>query len=339
MEKIDFVLTWVDGSDTLWLAEKRKWEGNKESSSEEANAECRYRADIDLLRYWFRSVEKCAPWVNKIHFVTCGQKPEWLNENHPKLNLVNHKDYIPNEFLPTFNSNAIELNYHRIKELSDCFVLFNDDMFLLQPLLPEFFFRNGMPVLDTDLRYPDHYGFNNWSRVMFNDYCVVNKSFVIKKSIKKNAKKWFSVKNLGVGRSVANYLCFKINGTLPVSNYGHIATPHLKSTLQEVWDKQPEIMAQTSSHKFRTDDQVNQWLLSAWSQAKGSFSPARRKKLGVRIVLCPDFLKMATDIIKNRSYPQLCLNDTQFNTDPTTSLREITKAFEMVFPDKSLFEK
>jgi hypothetical protein len=26
MEKIDFVLTWVDGNDPEWLAEKRKWE-------------------------------------------------------------------------------------------------------------------------------------------------------------------------------------------------------------------------------------------------------------------------------------------------------------------------
>lgn len=341
MERIDFVIPWVDGSDPKWIAEKDKFDTQIQEAStlDSSNAACRYRGDAHLLRYWFRGVEKCAPWVNKIHFVTCGQKPEWLNENHPKLNLVNHKDYIPAEFLPTFNSNVIELNYHRIEELSEHFVLFNDDCFLLQPLSPSFFFKNGNPVLDSNLRYPDYYGFNTWSRVMFNDYCVVNKSFDIKKAISKNAKKWFSIKDLGLGRSLFNYLSYRINGSLPVGNYGHIATPQLKSTLQEIWDKKPEIMAQTSAHKFRTDDQVNQWILSAWNQAKGPFYPSKRKKLGIRIILSPEYLKMATDIIENRSYPQICLNDTRLNVDPATSMLETTKALERIFPEKSLFEQ
>lgn len=341
MEKIDFVIPWVDGSDPRWIAEKDKYDNKSQevNTMDSSNAACRYRGDADLLRYWFRGVEKCAPWVNKIHFVTCGQKPEWLNENHPKLNLVNHKDYIPSEFLPTFNSNVIELNYHRIEDLSEHFVLFNDDCFLLQPLSPSFFFRNGYPVLDSNLRYPDYYGFNTWSRVMFNDYCVVNKSFDIKKAIRKNAKKWFSIKDLGLGRSFSNYLSFRINGSLPVGNYGHIATPQLKSTLQEIWEKKPEIMTQTSAHKFRTDDQVNQWMLGAWNQAKGYFYPAKRKRLGIRIILSPEFLKTATDIIENRSFPQICLNDTRLNIDPVTSMMETAKAFERIFPEKSLYEQ
>lgn len=70
---------------------------------------------MGYLKYWFRGVEKYAPWVHKIYFVTCGQKPDWLNENHDKLVLVNHEDYIPHEYLPTFSSHTIELNFHRIK--------------------------------------------------------------------------------------------------------------------------------------------------------------------------------------------------------------------------------
>lgn len=56
-----------------------------------------------------------------------GQKPERLNENHPKLVLMNHKDYIPSDYLPTFNSQTIKLNLHRIPDLSEKFVLFIDD--------------------------------------------------------------------------------------------------------------------------------------------------------------------------------------------------------------------
>ena len=141
MEKIDFVLTWVDGTDPKWIAEKRKYEKQIIESSEEANAECRYRPETEMLRYWFRGVEKFAPWVNKIHFVTCGQKPYWLNGNHKKLNLVNHNDYIPSQYLPTFSSNVIELNLHRLPNLKEQFVLFNDDMYLLQPIRESFYFR------------------------------------------------------------------------------------------------------------------------------------------------------------------------------------------------------
>lgn len=339
-ERIDFVIPWVDGSDPKWIEEKSKYDMSiRETTSLDAsNADCRYRGDSDLLRYWFRSVEKNAPWVNAIHFVTCGQKPEWLDENHPKLHLVNHADYIPSKYLPTFNSNTIELNYHRIDELSEKFVLFNDDVYLLKPVDPELFF-NKAPVIDANLQYPDYVKYSNWSRVLFNDYCIVNDSFDIVNSIKSNRGKWFNVKELGVGRSLMNFLCFKVNGTLPVSNYGHIASPHLKSTLQEVWEKHPDIMDQTCTHKFRSDDQVNQWLLSAWDQAKGNFFPAKRKKLGIRIVVSPDFLPLALRIIKSRSFPQICLNDTDSNTDPTTSLREISSAFEALFPEKSSFEK
>jgi len=63
-DKIDFVIAWVDGSDPAWLEEKNKYSPKKEDVT---NAINRYR-DMGVLRYWFRAVEKFAPWVNQIHF-------------------------------------------------------------------------------------------------------------------------------------------------------------------------------------------------------------------------------------------------------------------------------
>ena len=102
---IDFVIPWVDGSDLEWRKNKNKYSGKIDEPVDITDA--RYR-DWDILKYWFRGVEKYAPWVHKIYFVTCGQKPDWLNENHDKLVLVNHEDYIPHEYLPTFSSHTIE---------------------------------------------------------------------------------------------------------------------------------------------------------------------------------------------------------------------------------------
>ena len=113
MEKIDFVISWVDGNDKEWQKEREKYivENNND------NSDVRYR-NWDNLKYWFRGVEKFAPFVNKIYFITYGHLPEWLNVNNPKLVIVNHKDYIPEKYLPTFNSHTIELILHRIKVLS-----------------------------------------------------------------------------------------------------------------------------------------------------------------------------------------------------------------------------
>ena len=104
IKPIDIVIPWVDPNDPAWQAEKRKYH---DPGNEEADArEIRYR-DWDNLKYVFRSIEKCAPWVRKVHFITCGQIPEWMNVNNPKLHLVNHTDYIPAEYLTTFSSQVI----------------------------------------------------------------------------------------------------------------------------------------------------------------------------------------------------------------------------------------
>ena len=94
--EIDFVITWVDGSDPAWLREKAAYGGqeiNERTPSVDAR-DVRY-LDHGLLRYWFRGVEKFAPWVRKIHFVTWGHLPAWLDTGHPKLHIVRHEDYIP----------------------------------------------------------------------------------------------------------------------------------------------------------------------------------------------------------------------------------------------------
>lgn len=141
---IDFVVTWVDGNDPVWQAEKAKYSPSKNAD----NRNVRFR-DWDNMQYWFRAVEKFAPWVNKIHFVTYGHLPKWLNINNPKLNIVKHSDFIPKEYLPTFSSHSIELNLHRIESLAERFVYFNDDMFLIRPVKRELFFA-GKNCLPTD---------------------------------------------------------------------------------------------------------------------------------------------------------------------------------------------
>lgn len=150
-EEIDFVVAWVDGNDPAWQEERSRYTQNVERQKWN-DSPVRYR-DWGLLKYWFRGVEKFAPWVRYIYFVTWGHVPSWLNERNPKLKIIRHDEFIPREYLPTFSSHTIELNLHRIPGLSEQFVYFNDDMYLTKSVSPEVFFKNGIPC-DTAVMLP-----------------------------------------------------------------------------------------------------------------------------------------------------------------------------------------
>lgn len=343
-EKIDFVVTWVDGSDPNWrslmLQTREKFQsGIYKMAGKDANNEHRYK-DTGLLRYWFRGVEKFAPWVNKIYFVTCGQKPEWLDGNNPKLVLVNHEDYIPHEWLPTFCSDVIELNLHRIKDLSEHFVLFNDDIFLIKPVSQKLYFKNDKPVLPCNLGVSKYFWNDGGSRKMFNMCAIINEHFDVNSSIRKNRHKWFNCNKLGLKLAFRNYLCYKLNKIMPVWHYEHLPLPHLKSSFQELWQEYPDIMTEVSKAPFRLDSGgVSHWLLAGWNTAKGEFSPIG---LGVRgdmsYYLSDGDIKHFCQCIEKQLTPQICVNDV-VDENFEEYYNRIGKSFEKILPDKSSFEK
>ncbi len=144
---VDAVLTWVDGADPDWdAARQERLDGLAGSSPDATRREASGRArfiDHGELRYALRSLDLFAPWVRRIHLVTAGQRPDWLDVDHPRINLVDHRDLLPAEALPTFNSHAIESALHRIDGLAEHFVYFNDDMMLARPVRPERFFSTA----------------------------------------------------------------------------------------------------------------------------------------------------------------------------------------------------
>lgn len=153
---IDVVYTWVDGDDPEWNAARVAREGA--DARKEAAGQARFRSR-DELRYSLRSLHLFAPWVRRIHLVTAGQRPSWL-ANHPRITLVDHRDILPADALPTFNSQAIETSLHKIPGLAEHFVYLNDDVFLGRPTRPELFFSPGGGaaafVGDASIGLPGH---------------------------------------------------------------------------------------------------------------------------------------------------------------------------------------
>jgi hypothetical protein len=150
-EEIDAVYTWVDGRDADFQADFRRYAGT--SAAVGVN---RFR-DNGELRYSLRSLWRHAPWVRRVHILTNGKTPRWLERSQPRIHLVAHAEVFPDRrCLPTFNSHAIEMCLHRIPGLSRRFLYFNDDFFLSRDVQPEDFLtpEGGIAVFADD--FPLH---------------------------------------------------------------------------------------------------------------------------------------------------------------------------------------
>jgi len=333
-DKIDFVITWVDGNDPEWQKQKDKYREkitNEKSNNKIDDRKERYR-DIDCLKYWFRGIEKFAPWVNKIYFITCGQKPEWLNEKNPKIVLINHSDYMDKQDLPTFNSDAIECKMHKIKGLSEKFVYFNDDVFIVNKVYKQDFFKNNKPCDSMVLKPIEISGNNTFHRKNIINIELINKYFNYSNFKKNNFSKIISLKQ---GKHIFKSLSAMGNKTFVGFRNSHICIPYLKSTFKEVWKKEPDYLNYVSSCKFRKDDYGNHWLFEYWQFATGNFDQ-RKVNFG-------KFLKMGekevSKCIEGKKYKILCIND-NYNLDNFDEIKNnIIKSFEKKFPKKSSFEK
>lgn len=334
LDKIDFVITWVDGNDEKWKKEKEKYVSRTDNDSRDI----RYR-DWGLLKYWFRGVEKYADWVNKIYFITWGSIPEWLNTSNPKLEIINHKEYIPSKYLPTFSSHTIELNFHRINQLSEKFVYFNDDVFLLDYVKPEDFFKKNRPVDNCSLNVHCPKKSMIIQKICINDTSIINEHFDMKESIKNNFFKWFNFKNgKELLRTIVLYRCPRFPGFYQP----HISQAYLKSTFKEVWDKEKTVLERTCNNKFRAEEDVNQWLFREWQIASGNFE-VRNHNFGKTYYIDRDGLIIIKDIersIKKQKYKVISINDGEMDiNDLEKTILRLGNAFKSILNQKSSFEK
>lgn len=316
---VDLVYLWVDGSDNEWLAKKELY--LKDSGGflgNEAVSECRSR-DNDELKMSLRSIAKYLPWINKIFIVTDNQIPKWLDTTNPKIQVVFHKDFIPENILPTFNSASIEMYLHRIPGLAEHFIYANDDMFINSELPANFFFtKNGLPIIRLQ-----------------------------KSTCKKLA-----------GKSIYSYTVLKMQELIK-QEYGifydlephHNIDTYTKSICLECENK----FEYLTNNKFRGKNDTQRSLISFYALATGQaklkviprtdfhlpFGTTFFNKLTGRYGVDSKYLGIEKSDLEKRFYyvnPKLfCFND---NDRATESDRINAKRFlRKLMPEKSYFEK
>ena len=330
---IDIVVLWVDGSDPAWLEEKSKY---LPPAAKDSNSLNRYR-DWGLLPYIFRSIEQFMPWVRKVHLVTWGHVPGFLNPDAPKLNVVKHTDFIPEKYLPTFSSHTIEMNIHRIPDLAEQFIYFNDDMFLLRAMQETDFFRNGLPCTcgrEIPWTFTGEVGI--WAHAAANGLGVINKHFSKKEAVRHHGGKFFS-KCYGWKSNLRTYMLSKL---FPDQFTGfqnlHAPAAYRKQTFAEVWAAEPALLDSTCQNRFRAASDVNQWVCLWWQVAGGNFEPCVVDNVVAGITNAN--VEAMCAVIEGQKHDFICINDPEEDVDFAVLSARLKKAFEAILPEKSSFE-
>lgn len=332
---VDIVVTWVDGSDADWLREKEKYASAAENAPND-NTASRYR-NWDLFCFWFRALEKYAPWAGNVFLITAGHIPPWLNTGHPKLKIVRHEDFIPKEYLPTFSSIAIEMNLWRIKELSEHFIYFNDDTFLNVPVKKSDFFAGGVPKL-VSLAKPLRSRPRNSAHfyALFNNLGAINGKFKIRDVMREHPEKWFS--HVFKERLKFNSDTYRL-GYLTGMTFTHLPIPMRKSSVRDCCEFFREEYEISCMERFRSSKCCNLQLFSLWEMVHNTFEPVEEKYFGYYLSVT---MRTVPDLEKKLADPSVrctCINDSDdADTDFDAIVKAVRELMQNKLPEKSLFE-
>lgn len=159
--RIDAIIAWVDGADPVHRAARAKFAGRTPQGD---GGDGRYVQSGEVY-VAIASILKYAPFIHRIHVLTDGQRPDDLDGfaarglcPHDRIVLVHHDAIFRGlpAARPNFNCRAIEGAMHRVPDLAEHFVYFNDDMFLNRPATAHDFFADGAPVIGGAWQVPSN---------------------------------------------------------------------------------------------------------------------------------------------------------------------------------------
>lgn len=144
---VDFVIPYVNSMVKSWQDNYIKFckENGYQDRLAALNNE-RFR-DWGFLKYLFRGIDRNLPFIRKVFLLLQDehQIPTWLKTE--EVEIIYHKDFIPEKYLPTYNSTSIEMFLDKIPGLSEHFIYANDDIYAMKPMVAEnFFSEDGLSV-------------------------------------------------------------------------------------------------------------------------------------------------------------------------------------------------
>ncbi len=240
---VDAVITWVDGNDPKHREKMSQYIEDKNALS---NKSVRMRYDqIDEIEFSVKSILKYAKFVRNIFIVTDNQTPDFLKDiekakkEYPTVFIIDHRTIFEgyHQYLPTFNSLSIESLLYKIPNLSEHFLYFCDDFFLVNKIKIEDFFIQEKPVIR-----------GRWTK-FYEDIFHKKIKYLFQKLLKNKKVEYSHNKGL---QTVAKKLGF--------TKYVHIDhTPAAlrKFTYVKYFEQNPEMLENNIKHRFRHQEQYS----------------------------------------------------------------------------------
>ncbi len=306
--KIDAVIPWVDGNDPV-LNAKRSLYGDSKVFSQSGVAGATRYANVGEIFWCVASINRFAPWINKIYIVTDGQDPNltpFLEKHFPEgytpVEIVDHKDIFKGyeEYLPTFNSSSIEAMVWRIPGLSERFVYFNDDFIITEPVTPEdFFTEDGGVICVAD-----------W-------YCTPWAKLQLALKPKKNGREQWSFKGMMLKTSEI------LGDSFFFPRINHTPRGLLKSYYEKFYEGHPELLIRNIKYRFRDTDQfhvISLQYMDLYRQGRCRVEPVDKYLFYLLPKPKPGYVQRKMRKLNSRQYKFCCFNSLDQATEAEQKL-------------------
>ena len=292
---MDIIIAYVDGQDPVGQKDYEKYMNAPVLAK-------RFR-DWGTLPYLFRGIQYNMPFIDNVYLVVSheSQVPSWVDRDNVRV--VLHKDFIPEEFLPTFNSTTISLFLHRIPGLGEQYLYFNDDIFPVGECRPDDYFRKGKVSIGISTHL--------FVSGMYKHH-VKHSNQLARKAL----GKWNSP--------------FFIRPQ-------HSCIPMLKSECESVFQEQKEEIMKSIT-RVRSYDNLNMSLYMSYMYYHGKVI---NKRIACKHVSMATVTPSGIgSYITTPSKSFVCINDVSMTEEKYVEFRAaLLDAFEKKFPLKSRFEK
>lgn len=295
---MDLVITYVNSSDNNWVRDYIRSTGTHNPST------VRYRS-WGTLKYLLRGVARYMPFIRKVVLVVAraSQVPAWVNEDNVRI--VYHDEFIPKQYLPTFNSCTIESFFWNIPDLADRIIYLNDDLFPVGPMAESDFFTDNIP----HIKFKSSESYN--PRNMFLNQSRNGLDMVLK-----------ALNNPGYPKDQI---------LLPHHASFAIHKDSLLKIKELCGDKIPQTISVTRQGK-----NVNQYIYAYYAYYTKAYidDTVNYRYFNITDAEMNDIMTA----IVSETYQMLCLNDTEKIKDYARTRYLLQRCFEEKFPDKSKYE-
>ena len=173
-----------------------------------------------------------------------------------------------------------------------------------------------------------------YSHILLNDMAFLNKHFHKYHVLRKHPVKWY---HPVYGKYLLKNIYFTPGRLFSGLRNLHIPTSMRKSTYQKLWSLEHELLHQTCKHRFRSEKDVNQNIMSFYDICSGNFSP-RSAEFGKCYSIGIDTDSLLSDL-RGSHHKLIFINDHPYIQEPDAEEEVLLHEFNEKFPNKSSFEQ